>query len=302
MRLRFSPDVIHAREQGIPVVALESSIWCQGLPYPQNLEGARRVARAVAEEGAVGAVLAVSDGVLRIGLDETELASWCEARDAVKMGMRDIGWVLARGVRGATTVSASVAISRAAGIDVFVTGGIGGVHRGLGGHDVSSDLAALAEHPICVVASGAKSILDVEATLERLETLGVCVAGYGTDVFPVFYSASSPWKVSVRFDTPQAVAMAWRASQDVGLRQSMLVAHPVPRSDEIDAERVEAWVAQALREAAQRKIAGKALTPFLLARLHDASEGATLRANLALVESNARLGAQIARALHSDRA
>lgn len=300
--MRFSGEVVRARERGVPLVAMESSIWCQGLPYPQNLEGVRRVARAVEEEGALATVLGASDGEIRVGVDMEELAAWCEARDAVKMGMRDIGWVLARRCRGASTVSASLAIGAAAGIDVFVTGGIGGVHRGFGGNDVSSDLAALARHPLCVVASGAKSILDVEATLERLETLGVCVAGYGTDCFPVFYSPSSRWPVTVRFDTPDEVASAWRAARGVGLAQAMLVTHPVPAEDGLDEALVDRWVAQAMTEAERMAVSGKALTPFLLAHLHRASEGATLRANLSLIESNARLGATIARALVGDRA
>jgi len=297
MKMRMSAEVVRARETGRPVVALESSIWCQGLPWPQNLEGARRVAQAVVSEGAVPAVLAVSDGEVRVGLEDDELAAWCESRDAVKMGMRDIGWVLARGIRGATTVSASVAICAAAGIEVFVTGGIGGVHLDTGGHDVSTDLAALAEHPVCVVSSGAKSVLDVDATLERLESLGVCVIGYGTDCFPVFYSPTSRWPVSVRLDDPAEVAAAWRAARATGLRQSMLVAHPVPEADAIDAALIDRWVSEALAEAALAQVKGKDVTPFLLGWLHRHSEGATLRANLSLVEANARLGARIAGAL-----
>lgn len=293
---------MRARERGVPLVAMESSIWCQGLPYPQNLEGARRVARAVSEEGALATVLAASDGEIRVGVDQDELASWCEAQDAVKMGVRDIGWVLARQCRGATTVSASLAIAASAGIDVFVTGGIGGVHRGFGGNDVSSDLAALAQYPLCVVASGAKSILDVEATLERLETLGVCVAGYGTDRFPVFYSPSSRWSVPVRLDTPEQVASVWRAARSLRLPQAMLVAHPVAVEDGLDETLVDGWVAEAMTEAERLGVGGKGLTPFLLAHIHRVSGGATLRANLSLIESNARLGAKIARSLMSARA
>ena len=298
----MSDAVVRARERGLPLVALESSIWCQGLPYPENLEGARRVARAVEDEGAVPAVLAASGGEIRVGIDPDELADWCEARDAVKMGLRDLGWVLARGCRGATTVSASLAISHAAGIEVFVTGGIGGVHHGGRGHDVSTDLAALAEYPVCVISSGAKSILDIEATLERLETLGVCVAGYGTDRFPVFYAPGSRWPVTVRLDSVEEVAAAWRAARGFGLRQSMLVAHPVPREDGLDENRVDGWVAEATAEANRQGVGGKALTPFLLSYLANASDGATLHANLSLIVSNARLGAKIARALCGDRA
>lgn len=297
LNLRWGHQVQAARERGVPVVALESSIWCQGLPFPQNLEGARRVARAIEDEGAVGAVLAVEGGVIHVGLEPEILEAWCRDQDALKMGVRDLGWVLASGRRGATTVSASVAICEAAGLEVFVTGGIGGVHRGMGGRDVSSDLMALATHPICVVASGVKSILDVDATLELLETLGVPVIGCKTDQFPVFYSASSRWSVAPRLDEPAQIAAAWRAGRSVGARTAMLIAHPVPAADGIDSAQVEAWVDAAVEEAARHGVSGKAVTPFLLAHLHRVSDGATLRANLALIESNARLGAQVARAL-----
>jgi pseudouridine-5'-phosphate glycosidase len=282
----------------VPVVALETSIWCQGLPYPENVEGARRVMQALEDEGACGAPIALDEGCVRVGMEPKRLEAWCQSQDALKCGVRDLGWVLAEGRRGATTVSACLAICEAAGLEVFVTGGIGGVHRGAGGRDVSSDLAALGNHPVCVVASGAKSILDIDATLERLESLCVALVGCGTDTFPIFYSASSRWPVPVRIDDPARLAATWKASRALGLRASMLVAHPVPEADGLDPMAVEEWVAEAVGEAESRGVAGKALTPFLLAWLHEASGGATLRANLALIESNARLGARIARALH----
>lgn len=299
MNVRYASHVDAARHGGVPIVGLETSIWCQGLPYPQNLDGARRAIRAIEEEGACGALLAVSDGNIRVGLESDELAAWCRDQDAIKTGVRDLGWMLAGRCRGATTVSACLAICDHVGLPVFVTGGIGGVHRGGEGRDVSSDLLALASHSVCVVSSGAKSVLDIEATLEMLESLGVPVVGYGTDVFPVFYSPTSRWTVTTRVDDPREAAVTFLAAREMGLKQSTLVANPVPARDGLDFQQVDEWVSDAVVDAELRGVAGKAVTPFLLAHLHQASEGATLRANLSLIECNARLGARIACALQS---
>lgn len=301
MKVRYAAHVERARLEGRPIVALETSIWCQGLPYPQNVEGARRVESALAEEGAVGALLALDAGHVRVGLEADELGAWCEARDAAKTGVRDIGWMISSARRGATTVSACVALCDFLGLSVFVTGGIGGVHRksvgsARGAEDVSSDLWAMASHAVCVVSSGAKSILDIDATLEMLESLCVPVIGFGVEAFPEFYCHGHRWPVP-RMDHPAEVAAAFQAQRGLGINASMLVTNPVPVEDALDAAQVEAWVQEAMAESSRAGVVGKALTPFLLDWLHRKSEGATLRANLSLIESNARLGARIARAL-----
>lgn len=293
---RFTAEVEQALSKDKPIVALESSIWCQGLPYPQNLDGARRVNATIRALGAVPAVLAVADGQVRVGLEDEELAIWCEWREARKVGMRDLGWALATRTSGATTVSACLAICSAAKLPLLVTGGIGGVHLGPI-PDISTDLQALGQFSVCVVSSGAKSILDIEATLEHLETLGVPVVGHGTDSFPVFYVGSSRWPLTRRLDDLHDVATAFRAQRALGLRQGMLVAVPVPPTDELPAAEVERWVQEATGEADRRGIRGQALTPFLLEHLHRQSQGGTLRANLALIENNARVGAGLARQL-----
>lgn len=293
--VRWHREVKAAVDGGRPVVALETSIWCQGLPHPANVDGARRVAAAVRAEGAVPAVLAVDGGAIRVGMDDVELEAWCGARDADKVGSRDLGWALATGRRGATTVSACLAICTLVGLPVFVTGGIGGVHRGP--YDVSTDLEALARSPVCVVSSGVKSVLDVGTTLEVLETLGVPVLGFGTDAFPVFYSRQSPWTVMARVEDEGTVARAVAGHFGIGMRSSVLLVNPLPVEAALAWDEVEGLVAGALDAARSRGVSGKAVTPFLLAHLAEASGGRTLRANLALIESNARLGARVAGAL-----
>ncbi|MBM3463372.1 MAG: pseudouridine-5'-phosphate glycosidase [Armatimonadetes bacterium] len=292
--LRFSDDVRAALNAGRPVVALETSVWCQGLPFPANVEGARRVNQAVLAQGAVPAVLAVDGGHIRVGVPQAELESWCESRDAIKVGMRELAWAAASGRRGATTVSACLAICEAAGLPLLVTGGIGGVHReARDTWDVSTDLDALARCGVSVVASGTKSILDVPATLETLETLGVPVLGYRTDAFPVFYCASSGHQVP-RVDDPAQAAAVVRNQRALGFSQGVLIANPVSAEEGLDPAVVERWVAEALGAASREGVSGKRVTPFLLEYLHGASQGATLRVNLALLEENARVGARIA--------
>jgi pseudouridine-5'-phosphate glycosidase len=300
-RLDLSAAVSEARRAGKPIVALETSIWCQGLPHPTNVEAYRRVSEAIRETGAEPALLAISGGRVLVGMEEALLGQWCKSRHALKLGMRDLGWALATRQDGATTVSASLAICAAVGIDCFATGGIGGVHLGnpdpnhtAASLDVSADLEALARYPVLCVSSGAKSVLDIEATLERLETMGVPVLGWQTDSFPIFYARHSRFPIAHRVDDLDAVAQAFTAGRALGSQRGMLLAVPVPEKDALDRADVDAWVDEAVHEAFRIGKRGAALTPFLLERLHQRSNGATLKANVALAVNNARMAAQLA--------
>lgn len=277
-------------------VALESTVIAHGLPWPQNLEMARRLERAVREVGAEPKTIGIIAGQVRIGLTDAELEHLARARGVRKVSRRDLPLVVARKQDGATTVAATMYLAARAGIQVFATGGIGGVHRG---HpfDVSADLEELAQTPVCVVCAGAKAILDLPLTLEVLETRGVPVIGFQTDEFPAFYSRSSGLPVDQRADTPEEVAAIFRAQRRLGLPGGMLVVVPVPAEAEVPRERVEPAIEQALGEAEARGVRGKALTPFLLARVAELTSGEALQANLALLENNARVAAQIALAL-----
>ncbi len=277
-------------------VALESTVISHGLPWPQNLEVARRLERTVREAGAEPRTIGIIAGQVRIGLTDAELERLARAREVRKVSRRDLPLVAARKQDGATTVAATMYLAARAGIPVFATGGIGGVHRGQP-FDVSADLEELAQTPVCVVCAGAKAILDLPLTLEALETRGVPVIGFQTDEFPAFYSRSSGLPVDQRVDTPGEVAAIFRAQRELGLPGGMLVAVPVPTEAELPRERVEPAIEQALGEAEVRGVRGKALTPFLLARVAALTGGDALRANMALLENNARVAAQIAVAL-----
>jgi pseudouridine-5'-phosphate glycosidase len=281
------------------VVALESTVIAHGLPYPTNLETARTMESIVRQHGAVPATIAVLDGQLRVGLTDDELEHVATAitsskvRGIRKVSRRDLSIVVADGEDGATTVSATATIAAWAGIEVLATGGIGGVHRN-SPFDVSNDLPTLAAVPVAVVCSGAKSILDLRATLEWLETAGVPVIGYGTNEFPAFYTRRSGLPVDARVDTPAEAATIIHAGRRMGLLASTLVAVPVPSEAELPARRLEAAVAAALAEAEARDIEGSASTPFLLKWIARQTEGASLKANVALLENNAAVAAQIA--------
>ncbi len=279
-----------------PVVALESALITHGFAPPDNLHIARRIQEAVREEGAEPATIAILDGAVRIGLDDEELARLAADRSARKVSLRDLPIVLAQGGSGGTTVAATMHLAHRAGLPVFATGGIGGVHRGHP-EDVSADLTALGSLPIVVVCAGAKAILDLPRTLETLETNGVPVVGYGSDEFPAFYSRRSGLRCDVRVETPEEVAQLARARTALGLRTAILVAVPVPEADELPAEEAEAAIAQAVAEAEQAGVSGKHLTPFLLARLVELTAGRARRANESLLLNNARVAARIARAL-----
>lgn len=296
--LIVADEVAAALAAGRPVVALESSIIAQGFPRPDNLALARDLEGAVRAAGAVPATLAILGGRVRVGLDDAGLDRLANGDGIAKAAARDLGPLIARGGDGATTVSASLAIARAAGITVFATGGIGGVHPpGEGPPDISADLMALARNPVLVVSAGAKSILDLPATLEALDTLGVAIVGFGTDVFPAFFTADSGLSTPARLDDPAAVAAAWRAHRALGMETAMLVANPPPAGAAMSRGEVDGLVRAAEAEARAAGVAGPRLTPFLLAALDRLSGGRTRAANRALALANAGLAGSIARAL-----
>lgn len=297
--LRLSPEVAAAQAQGRAIVALESTIVAHGMPFPQNLETARAVEGLIRDQGAVPATIAVSDGAIRVGLSDAELEALArQGSQALKLSRRDIAFAISQRRLGATTVAATMLCAHAAGIRVFVTGGIGGVHRGAQQTlDISADLLELARTPVAVVCAGAKSILDLPLTLEVLETQGVPVLAVGQDGFPAFYSRESGLKADFRLDAPAEIAAFLRTHWQLGLNSGVVVANPVPVAHEIPAAEVEAWIAQALREAAEQGVAGKASTPFLLRRIAELSNGRSLATNIALVKHNALLGATLALSL-----
>lgn len=294
--LQFSPEVQAARSAGHPLVALESTIITHGMPYPQNVATARRVEAEVRAAGAVPATIAVLDGRIHIGLSDAELEQLGRARDVMKLSRADLAVCLATGRTGATTVAATMICAHRAGIPVFATGGIGGVHRGAElSFDVSADLRELAETPVSVVSAGAKAILDLPKTLEVLETLGVPVIAVGQDEFPAFWSRSSGLRAPLRLDQASEIAAAHLQRARLGLPGGQLVANPIPAAVEIPRDVITPFIERALAEATERRVAAKAVTPFLLQRLFELTEGRSLEANIALVLNNAHLGGAIAR-------
>ncbi|RVT83996.1 pseudouridine-5'-phosphate glycosidase [Rhodobacteraceae bacterium CCMM004] len=293
--LTYSDEVAAARAEGRPVVALESTIVTHGMPWPDNVETARRVEAAVRAGGAVPATVAVLEGRLHIGLSPEALEGLAQRTDVAKLSRADLAACLATGGTGATTVAATMIAARLGGIDVFATGGIGGVHRAAEvSFDVSADLQELAQTPVTVVAAGAKAILDLAKTWEVLETLGVPVIAVGQDVLPAFWSRRSPHPAPLRMDDPGQIAAAHLMRAALGLPGGQLVANPIPPGDEIPAATLAPAIERALAEAERQGIAAKDVTPFLLQRIYDLTEGASLTANIALVLNNARLGARIA--------
>lgn len=293
MNLHISTEVEAAIGAGQPVVALESAVITHGLPRPHNLDIARRLERIVREQGAIPATVAVLAGRAQVGLRDDELARLAESPRPRKVSLRDIAACVVLGEDGGTTVAATMHLAYGAGIRVFVTGGIGGVHRGQP-FDVSADLPALARMPMIVVCSGAKSILDLPLTLEWLETHGVPVVGYGTDRFPAFYCRDSDLPVDIRVDTPEALSGFVRAHWDAGLQTAVLVGVPVPEDAALPDAVVEEAITRALAEAEREGVSGKAITPYLLARVAESTEGRSLAANLALLARNAEVGARLA--------
>lgn len=298
--IQLSPEVAAARAEGRPVVALESTIIAHGMPWPQNLETAREVEAVVRAEGAVPATIAVIGGRIRVGLADAELQQLAQAPDAMKLSRRDLPYAVATGRLGATTVAATMICAHLAGIEVFVTGGIGGVHRGgAESFDISADLQELARTPVTVVCAGAKSILDLALTLEYLETHGVPVLSIGQDNFAAFFTPDSGLKADFRMDAPDEQARFIRAKWALGLEGGVVVSNPVPAAQAMPREEIDAITAQALAEAQAQGVQGKAITPFLLARIKALTGGRSLATNIALVKHNAVAGARLACALSS---
>ena len=298
MKVKLSAEVRAALAKGKPVVALESTIIAHGMPFPQNFEMARKVEAIIREEGATPATIAITKGKLRVGLDEDELRLFAKRGPSItKVSTRDLPFVVAQELDGATTVASTMRIAAMAGIAVFATGGIGGVHRSAeASFDISADLKEFAQSNVAVVTAGAKAILDLALTMEVLETYGVPVVGYGTDEFPAFYSRSSGIKAPMRLDAPEDVAALMKAKWKMGLQGGVVVANPIPAAAEIPASEIEPVILRALEEAKRLNISGKDTTPFLLKHLAEVTGGRSLVANIALVENNARVAAAIARA------
>ncbi|MEO9903997.1 pseudouridine-5'-phosphate glycosidase [Nisaea sp.] len=296
--LVYSAEVQATLAEGRPVVALESTILTHGLPKPDNLHIGQEIEAEIRSAGATPATIAVLDGTACVGLSTPDLVRLCSTDGAVKLSRRDLGVALSKGWTGGTTVAATMILAARAGIEIFATGGIGGVHRGAElDFDISADLDELARTPVMVVSAGAKSILDLPKTLEVLETKGVPVIGYGTNEFPAFFCRSSGLPVPLRLDSPEEIAAAWRAGRDMGLETGMLIANPVPEEHALDRATMERIIDDALFEAKRTGASGKQVTPYLLSQIRNATGGASLTANVELVRANARLGAWIAVAL-----
>ena len=295
--LSLSPEVQAALDAKRPVVALESTIIAHGMPYPDNLKTAEALEQIVRDGGAVPATIAVIDGAFKVGLGKSELEHIATHPEILKLSARDLAYAAAKKISGATTVAATMRLASLAGIRVFATGGIGGVHRGANEtFDISADLTELAETPVAVVSAGVKSILDIGLTLEMLETLGVPVVAYGSDDFPAFYSRTSGYKAPMRLDSATEIAGMMRAKWKLSAKGGISIANPIPVADEVPAEIIDGAIAAALAEAERQGVSGKAVTPFLLERVNAVTGGRSLKANVALVKNNARVAAEIAMA------
>ena len=293
---RFSPEASQAKRLKTPLVALETTVLTHGLPYPESIQLARRMEEIVRQEGAVPATIGVIDGMIHIGLEPEQVESLVSSSNLRKISRRDFGPAIAQSASGGTTVAGTLIAAHAAEISVFATGGIGGVHRD-SPFDISADLPQLARTPVVVVCAGAKAILDLPATLEYLETVGVPVVGYQTDEFPAFYSIESGLPVSARADSPEDVAAIANAHWGIGLENAVLVAVPPPQDVALPADEVHGAIEQALAEARDQDVRGQAITPFLLGRVSELTGEASLKANLGLLHNNARVAAKIAKAL-----
>ena len=293
-------DVLDALDQKKPIVALESTIITHGMPFPDNVEMARSVEDEIRARGAVPATIAVIDGRLKIGLSKEELDQLAEVKDALKISRADIAFAISQRKTAGTTVAATMIVARMAGIRVFATGGIGGVHAGAETtFDISADLTELGKTDVIVVAAGAKAILDVPKTLEVLETEGVSVVGFCTDTLPAFWTSGSDLDIPLRLDSAEEIAAFQKVRDELELEAGLLVANPIPVDDEIPAEIMNGYISAAQAEMAAQGVSGKQVTPFLLQRIFELSNGESLKANIALVKNNARLAADIAVAFHS---
>ncbi|MDM5327666.1 pseudouridine-5'-phosphate glycosidase [Neobacillus sp. CF12] len=293
--IELSEEVRIAKEQGQPIVALESTIISHGMPYPQNVQTAREVEQIIRDNGAVPATIAIVDGKIKIGLSEEELEMFGKSSDVAKASRRDLAYLIATKKLGATTVAATMICAEAAGIHIFVTGGIGGAHRGAENTmDISADLEELGQTNVAVICAGAKSILDLGLTMEYLETKGVPVIGYQTDVLPAFYTRKSEFEVNVRADDVETIASTLKVKWDLNLKGGAVIANPIPEEFAMDEKVITNVIESALKEAEEKHISGKNVTPFLLGKVKELTEGKSLDANIALVKNNAVVGAKIA--------
>ncbi len=295
--LDIQPEIAKAIKEGKPVVALESTILSHGMPFPENVEFAHKVEKIVRGEGAIPATTAIINGKLKVGLSSDELDLMCRAENVGKVSRRDVAVYLATGMNGATTVATTMLIAAMAGIRIFATGGIGGVHRGgEDSMDISADLQELANTPVAVVCAGAKMILDLGRTLEYLETQGVPVLGYQTDEFPAFYCSKSGYKLDYNAESPEIIAKIMKTKWDLGLKGGLVIGNPIPEEFALDFDWMNGVIDAALRKADDLGIRGKYITPFLLAEIKDMTEGVSFASNLELAYNNARLASRIAKA------
>jgi len=293
--LSYSQEVLEAKETGKPIIALESTIISHGMPYPQNVQTAREVEQIIRDGGAVPATIAIVDGQIKIGLSDEELEMFGQSKNVAKASRKDIAYLVATKQLGATTVAATMICANLADINLFVTGGIGGVHRGAETTmDISADLEEIAQTDVSIVCAGAKSILDLGLTMEYLETKGVPVVGVGTDVLPAFYTRTSPFKLDIRVDEAETAAALLKAKHDLNLKGGVVFANPIPEEDALEEAFITSIIDQALAEANENGIHGKEVTPFLLGKVKELTEGKSLDANIALVKNNAKVGAAIA--------
>jgi len=293
--ITFSEEVQTAKEQGKPIVALESTIISHGMPYPQNVQTAREVEQIVRDNGAVPATIAIIDGKIKIGLSDEELEMFGKSSDVAKASRRDLAYLIATKKLGATTVAATMICAEMADIQIFVTGGIGGAHRGAENTmDISADLEELGQTNVAVICAGAKSILDLGLTMEYLETKGVPVIGYQTDVLPAFYTRRSEFGLNLSADDVDTIASTLKVKWDLNLKGGAVIANPIPEEYAMDEKVINAVIESALKEAEERHITGKDVTPFMLGKVKELTEGKSLDANIALVKNNAVVGAKIA--------
>lgn len=296
--LNVHPEVKKALAEGLPVVALESTIISHGMPYPKNIEMAKTVSKIIRENGAIPATIAIIDGVLKVGLTTEEIEFLGTSKDVVKASRRDLPFIISKKLNGATTVATTMILANLAGVKVFATGGIGGVHRGAQEtFDISADLQELANTNVAVICAGAKSILDIGLTLEYLETNGVPVVGFETEEFPAFYTRKSGFGVDYKVESSLEVASALKAKWDLNLKGGMVIGNPIPKEFEMDYDTINNAIESALKEAEEKNITGKKVTPFLLDRVKTITEGKSLDANIELVYNNAKVAAQIAKDL-----
>ena len=296
----LSPEVQHALDNNLPVVALESTIISHGMPWPQNAITAKSVEEEVRKQGAVPATIAIKEGKCLVGLSPADIDYFAQAQNVWKVSLRDMPFVIAQKLPGATTVAATMRIAAMAGIKIFATGGIGGVHRGATATmDISADLTEMGQTNVAIVAAGVKSILDIGLTLEYMETLGIPVVTYGQDEFPSFYSSKSGFASPLRLDSTTAIADVLKAKWGLQLNGSVLIANPVPNEFEMDQDAIEQHILKALEAAKQQKVKGKEVTPFILKYIANNTKGESLETNIALIKNNARLAAQIAVAYYS---